>query len=130
MSLNYPGIGFKYILKRNIFELRLQKISDYKYETTLLGFRYYRIFGGRGTIFYIGAEGASFNTKGPYPDESSGQIFGGFAGIERFILKQVSLNIDIGPYVAVASKPGGISVSVTANDFVMNASINFYIFRR
>lgn len=124
-SLNYPGIGAKYILKKNIFELRFQRSEDEQYTATIFGLRYYRYFPKNIFYLYAGLEAAGLDTKSRLSDNGSGGIVsGGFAGVEKFLFKNFSINLDIGPYVATATTG---NVSVTEFDFVLNLSLNFYL---
>ncbi|MCS7151235.1 MAG: hypothetical protein NZ928_02465 [Endomicrobia bacterium] len=129
ISFNYPGVGMRYVFKKNIVELKYQKVKD-DYETTLYGLRYYRLLHLKNIFPYFGGELGIFNTsetKGV--EDASGRAVGVFIGVEKFIFKKFSVNMDIGPYIAVVDKPGKNSISVNEFDFVLNISINFYFLK-
>lgn len=128
ISLNYPGVGLKYqFINRNLLELRFQFLNEEKDETSLFGFRYYRTFDLKRIVYYLGAELSLFDYKLRNLDcSSAGYILGVFLGIEKFVYKTLSLNLDIGPYFAIANVE---NITETEFDFVLNASINFYFGR-
>ncbi|MFN3550243.1 MAG: hypothetical protein ACK4WJ_00290 [Endomicrobiia bacterium] len=128
LSLNYPGVGVKFFIKRNLLELRYQIIGDEGQQSNLLGLRYYRQFYNKNLYYYIGLETSFFDTMiKPESLRSSGYIVGSFLGIEKFLYKNFSFNLDFGPYIAQATIYDTIA---TEFDFVVNMSINLYFLRK
>ncbi len=128
LSLNYPGVGVKFFIKRNLLELRYQIIADEVQQSNLLGLRYYRQFYKKILSYYIGLETSLFETIiKPEELKSSGYIVGSFLGIEKFLYKNFSFNLDFGPYVAQAKIYDTIA---TEFDFVINMAINLYFLKK
>jgi len=131
ISLNYPGVGFKYIYRtKNIFELRLQYLPTEESDTTLFGLRYYRIYPlikNRVLFYYFGVEGAYFKYSERYLSTDfytvNGWLLGVYLGLEKFFLKNFSINFDLGPYTATAMIS---NYSKNEFEFVLNASVNYY----
>ncbi|MEW6104414.1 MAG: hypothetical protein AB1630_11480 [bacterium] len=97
--------------------------------TSLIGLRFYKYFSFypsriKKLFYYFGAELDYFQ----YEDKkdkftTDGFVGGGFAGVEKFLARKFSVNLDLGPYYAYTTKSG---TSVGLVDFVMNLSINYY----
>ncbi len=87
---------------------------------------------------YVGLEGGIVSAKlkdssslGSYafPDQydTSGYAFGAYAGVEYYILRRLSISLDLGPtYIQLKEKSSGTSES--GLDFILNSSVHFYIF--
>ncbi len=128
LSLNYPGVGVKFVIKSNLLELREQIIGDDTQQSNLLGLRYYRQFCKKSLSYYIGLETSLFETIiKPEELKSSGYVVGSFLGIEKFLYKNFSFNLDFGPYIAQAKIYDTIA---TEFDFVINMSINLYFLKK
>jgi hypothetical protein len=131
ISLNYPGVGLKYIYRtKNIFELRFQYLPTEESDTTLFGLRYYRVYPlikNRVLFYYFGVEGAYFKYSERYSSTdfytANGWLLGVYLGLEKFFLKNFSINFDLGPYTATATIS---DYSKNEFDFVLNASVNYY----
>lgn len=125
LSLNYPGVGFRYIFKKNLLELRWQKSEDESYVANFFGLRYFRYLHEKIFYYYVGLETGVCDTKKKYSDISSGGfVAGGFIGIEKFLYKKFSLNLDLGPYISTGNVE---NITVSEFDFVLNISLNFYL---
>jgi hypothetical protein len=59
--------------------------------------------------------------------KSTGYLTGGFAGIEYYLTRRLSLGLDLGPYY-VWLKEKDFGNSGGGVDFVLNTFLNFYIF--
>ncbi len=128
LSLNYPGVGVKFVLKKNLLELKYQISNDESYQSNLFGTRYYRYFSRTTIYYYAGLEASYFNTKTNSGNlESTGYILGSFGGIEKFLYKNISINLDIGPYFAQATIN---NFSATEFDFVLNIAVNLYFWEK
>jgi len=131
ISINYPGIGLKYIYYTNIFELKFQYLTQEEYNTTLFGLKYYKISNlikNTGLFYYFGGEGAYFKHSERYLSNdfntANGWLFGLYLGFEKFFSKKFSVNFDFGPYVAMATIS---DYSSSGFDFVLNTSVNYYL---
>ncbi|MEW6558465.1 MAG: hypothetical protein AB1349_14140, partial [Elusimicrobiota bacterium] len=129
IGINYPGFAIKYCFGTNILELRSQNVSegtelDSK-QTNLTGLRYYKYGLINETIlYYLGGEISYFKYQNKETTfNADGFVTGIFIGIEKFFLQKFSINIDVGPYYAMAFRG---SSSTELSDIVMNATVNYY----
>lgn len=127
ISFNYPGVGLKYILKNNSLELRYQTLSHPDHKAELFGFRYYRTFP-KNLLYYLGSEISLCDVKMINEDYSSSVfLVGVFGGVEKFLYRSFSVNIDIGPYVALGNVE---NIQTIEYDLVLNFALNLYFSKR
>lgn len=75
---------------------------------------------------YLGVEIDSFNSYFRSSNIGQGYVFGSFVGIEKYVNKWFSVNLDVGPYY-VYMKHKNFDISVDTIDIVFNILFNFYI---
>jgi opacity protein-like surface antigen len=95
----------------------------------VFGLRGYRSFHRRERFsFYWGGEGAYAKAN---PSMSTyrvtGVALGAFGGMEYRVMKRITVNADLGPYV-ISLKEKQTNVSSTNLDFVLNTALNMYLF--
>jgi hypothetical protein len=98
------------------------------YATGLRAYRYFRpATAGHRTRIYMGLEAASTRSTSDNNDyKTSGFAFGGFGGAEIYLLRRLSLGLDMGPYV-ISSKVRGGNTSSGEMSVVVNTYMNFYL---
>jgi hypothetical protein len=95
--------------------------------STAAGLRGYRYFRRPSRIrFFMGLEAASTRSYSKqYDYETSGVAFGVFGGTELYLLRRLSVGVDVGPYLLSSkvrnSNTGDANVSIVINSFM-----NFY----
>jgi hypothetical protein len=134
LGVSYTGAQLRYDLSsRWAAEVRYQRgkaSSDQgDVSANVFGLRGYRSFHRRERFsFYWGGEGAYADAS---PARSNyhvtGLALGAFGGVEYRVMKRVTVNADLGPYV-ISLKEKQTNVSSTNLDFVLNTALNVYLF--
>lgn len=120
--------------KKWALEMRSLKSEDEGQEGTVMA----EVFGARGYYyfrapsrvrFFVGLEAASTKcTSSQYNFQTKGVAFGGFTGTELYLLRRLSVGVDVGPYF-LSSKVERSQYN-SSNDgemtFVINTFMNFY----
>ena len=120
VGLNYPGLGLRALVgTRWMVEAR----GQYEKEAQAFGGRAYLYVFPAGRVYpYLGAGGAWLKyIEGDY--EAVGYLGEGFAGLEYFIFKSLSLQADFGPAYVGLGKSG---VSVSGLRYVVNFGLMYY----
>jgi hypothetical protein len=95
--------------------------------STVIGVRGYRYFRPPSRIrFYLGLEAASTRGKAPVNNyQTTGVAIGGFAGTEIYLMKRLSVGVDIGPY-SISTRVRRSATSDQELYIVINSFMNFY----
>ena len=76
--------------------------------------------------FFTGVEAATTrSTSDLHNYKSTGMAFGGFAGTELYLLKRLSVGVDVGPYY-LTTKVRNTATTDGETAFVVNSFMNFY----
>jgi hypothetical protein len=91
------------------------------------GARGYRYFRSPSRVrFFMGLEGAATRSSSSSNDyKTTGFALGGFAGTELYLLKRLSIGVDVGPYMLTSQ----VRQSETTDGdvaIVINTFMNFY----
>lgn len=91
------------------------------------GVRAYRYLRRPSRVrFFFGGEVAStYSRSSTYDYETSGLALGGFGGTEIYLLKRLSVGLDVGPYL-LSTKVRGGNTEEGEVTFVINSFMNFY----
>lgn len=124
LNINYPGAGVRYFFSdSSALELR----GQYEKDTTIVGARLYLFpvaFDKEGVIPYWGIEGDYGSFKGKY-SKGKGYAAGGFAGLEYFLGKSLSVQTDAGAsYLSL--KDTDTALTQGGLEFILNLGINIY----
>ena len=124
LDINYPGAGLRYFFSDS-FALELR--GQYEKDTTIGGARLYLFPGSfrkEGVVPYIGLEGDYGSFKG-ICSKGNGYAGGGFAGLEYFLGKSLSVQTDAGAsYLSL--KDGNTAIAQSGLEFILNFGINIY----
>ena len=136
VGLNVTGAGLRYgVSRRCALDLRWQTgradSEAGKTDADAFGLRATRFFSaGRRWRSYGGVEVAWLRSKTDGAGEkfkTSGYASGAFAGIEYYVMRNLSLAVDAGPYFA-AAKEKTTKASSSGVDVVLNSAVHFYLF--
>lgn len=128
LGLNYPGISLKFFPSSTIaFEARVQRSG----KVTTVGGRLYwypDILGFDDSQFrpFLAVEGDYISFAGEF-SRGAGIAAGGFAGLEYFVGKRISIQTDAGP-VYIGLKDGRSALRQSGLEYVLNFGVNFTIF--
>ena len=122
ITLNYPGIGFKYIKNETIgFEGKIQAEEG----VTLLGGRGYYFFNKKHNILPSAGIELDMVTFTGELSKGTGFTLEVFGCGEYFIKDSISVQFDLGPVIIMLSDKN-YDVSDTGLEFTYNLGINFY----
>lgn len=96
--------------------------------STVYSLRGYRYFRAPSRLrFYMGLEGASTHSKsnGFNAYETTGFAAGGFGGSEIYLMRRLSVGVDVGPYL-ISSSVRRTDTAESEFSIVINAYLNFY----
>lgn len=122
LGLNIPGLGIRYFVIDNLaLEARGQMEKDARAE----GLRVYGYIGmAPSVLVYLGGEGDLIQFSGD-AGKYSGLAAGGFAGVEVFVWRKLSVQCDFGPaYLRLTDKNG--MVGQDGLSYIVNFGINLY----
>lgn len=119
--------------KKWAVEVRSLKSEDKGQEGTVkaeaVGARGYYYFRPPSRVrFFMGLEGASTKSfSSQYNFQTSGTAFGAFMGTELYLMRRLSVGVDVGPYI-LSSKVKDARINNGDGDmyFVINSFMNFY----
>ncbi len=96
-------------------------------EASVYGLRGYRYFRKPSRLrFYAGIEGATTHSKSNLNAyTTSGFAIGGFGGTEIYLIKRLSVGIDVGPYL-LTTKVHNSQTDDSEVAIVINSFMNFY----
>lgn len=122
VGVNYPGVSFKYLYSEKLVpEFRFQMLDKIK----IPGIRGNYILSRNNKIHLLtGLEADAILFTG---EESEGLGFAVeiFGGVEYFVAKKLSLQMDLGPaWIYLNDKE--TSVNINALEFILNSGINYY----
>jgi hypothetical protein len=125
LDINFPGAGVRCFLSgAAALELR----GQYEKNSAIGGARLYLfpgLFRKAGVVPYIGVEGDYGVFKGKY-SKGHGYAGGGFAGLEYFLGKSLSAQMDAGAsYLAL--KDADTALVQSGLEFVLNFGVNLYL---
>lgn len=123
IGLNYPGLSIRYAAnKKFTFEIKGQLDE----EILVAGTRFYYYFASIFGVYpLLGIEGDYIFYKGDI-SEGMGFVAELFSGVEIFVLKNLSLQVDIGPaFIMLSDK--NYKKSVVGVEFIINLGINWYL---
>ncbi len=130
VGLDYTGVlfrkGFKsdYSAEAHYMFGEAGPSSD-DVSTHVFGLRGYRHFRtDRRLQPFTGIEGGYVMAKTRI-QRANGYLAGGFAGLEYYITRRITLGFDMGPYY-IWVKENGLGVSGGGVDFILNSFVNFY----
>lgn len=124
LDINYPGVGLRYFFSDSTaIELR----GQYEKDATIMGARLYLfpgLFKKEGVVPYWGIEGDYGSFKGTY-SKGNGYAGGGFAGLEYFLGKSFSAQMDVGAsYLSL--KDADTTLTQGGLEFILNLGVNIY----
>jgi len=124
LDINYPGAGLRYIFSDSTaLELR----GQYEKDIALGGARLYLFpwsFKKAGIVPYLGVEGDYGSFKGAY-SKGAGYAAGGFAGLEYFLGKSLSVQTDVGASYLFL-KDTDTALTQSGLEFTLNLGVNIY----
>jgi len=122
IALNYPGLGIKYFLSNKIaVELKGQNETD----IFVSGLRGYYYFNPKAKyLLFTGLEADFISFKGKV-SEGNGLATELFIGGEYFFIKNLSLQLDLGPTL-ISIQDKQTSESVSGIEYIVNLGINYY----
>ena len=125
LNINYPGAGLRYFFSGSTaLELR----GQYEKDITVIGARLYlfqQLFKKEGYIPYLGIEGDYGSFKGEY-SKGGGFAAGGFAGVEYFLGRSLSVQTDVGAsYLSLKDTDSALAQS--GLEFILSLAVNIYL---
>jgi hypothetical protein len=122
IGVNYLGVGLKYFLSKKV---GLEWKTQFDAGIILTGVRgYFYVRDLWKFLFFAGIETdyVLFKTDKITGD---GFVYGIFIGSEYFLLKRVSIQLDIGPY-GISLRDRNTGIMLSSMDYVVNFGINWY----
>lgn len=133
LGINYVGAQIGWRSGPTMLEVRFQRgqnsSTDGAVTADVIGGRFYRRLGQSGWRVrpYLGLEGGSIRASDETGNKGSGYTAGGFAGLEWWIGRRLSIGTDIGAYFINISE-SQTQVSEGTLDFVANSFLRFHLF--
>lgn len=121
------GFAKKYALELRGLRNKEESTEEGTITGTVIGLRGYRYFRPPSRVrFFIGVEGATTRSySSSYDYKTSGFAFGAFSGTELYLLKHLSVGVDVGPYL-LTSRVQNSSTQDGEMFIVVNSFMNFY----
>jgi len=122
VGVNYPGLGLRYFLNDS---WAVEAKGQFESSISVLGLRSYLYFDPHAHLpLFAGFEADYLSFKGEV-SEGAGWAAEVFVGVEYFLTKSFSFQMDIGP-AWISLQDRNYPVSVSGIEYVVNFGLNVY----